>query len=83
MQDNDITVNWPGIPNAVVRRAVTGLQAVAFWTAVCIPFVYVPLLVTGLSTLGEGILMAQLLAINALALLLGHDHAREISVGSD
>lgn len=83
MQDNDITVNWPDIPNATLRRAVTCIQAVGFWTAVLIPFAYVPLLVTGLSTLDEGILMAQLLTINALGLVLGHDHAADTPAGPD
>jgi hypothetical protein len=83
MHDNDITMNWPDAPHAALRRAVTSIQSVAFWTAVLIPFAYVPLLVTGLSTLGEGLLMAQLVTVNAVALVLGHDHAEDIPVGPD
>lgn len=83
MQDNDITMNWPDAPNTALRRAVTCIRAVSFWTAVLIPFAYVPLLVTGLSTLSEGILMAQLLSVNAVALVLGHDHATDIPVSPD
>lgn len=83
MQDNDITLNWPGVPNAALRTTVVCIQAAAFWTAVLMPFAYVPLLATGLSTAGEGLLLLQLLTLNAVALIVGHDHAAAVPVEAD
>lgn len=53
------------------------LQALAFWAAVVLPFLHVPLLTTGLTSPGERHAFVVLLALNALALYAGHSHARE------
>jgi hypothetical protein len=48
---------------------------VAFWVAVGLPFLYLPLLYGGLE--GEQwIVFVGLIVANALALLLGHDYRR-------
>ncbi|WP_254823535.1 hypothetical protein [Haloglomus halophilum] len=49
------------------------LQATAFWSAVVMPFLYVPLLLGGL-TGGEFTTFVGLLLVNALVLVLGHNH---------
>lgn len=55
----------------------TPLEIVGFWSAVALPFLYVPLLVSGISTQGELLTFVGLLALNLAALLAGHDHKRE------
>jgi hypothetical protein len=51
------------------------VRALSFWSAILLPFTYLPLLAGGL-TGGELSLIAVLLAANATALLLGHNHGR-------
>jgi hypothetical protein len=56
-------------------RPVTG---VAFWAAIALPFLHVPLLLTtGLSTPGTATAFLALLALNVVALLVGHPYSRE------
>lgn len=84
MQDNDTlpgrheTVSsWLRLLGRYPRSLVTCVEGIAFWTAVLIPVVYVPLLVRGLSTTAEAFVLAQLLGINALALVVGHGYLRD------
>lgn len=49
------------------------LQATAFWSAIAMPFLYVPLLLGGL-TGSEAPAFVGLVAANGLALVLGHGH---------
>lgn len=58
----------------LLRRPV---EALAFWAAVVLPFVYLPLLVGGFETTTGLLLFAGLLLANVVALLVGHDHKRE------
>ncbi|AGB14726.1 hypothetical protein Halru_0074 [Halovivax ruber XH-70] len=57
--------------------AVTpSLTAVSFWAGTLLPIVYLPLLLAGVdSGLRFGLLVA-LLALNVVALVLGHDYPR-------
>jgi hypothetical protein len=51
------------------------LRFVAFWAAVGLPFLYLPLLYGGLQ--GDRLLVfGGLIVANVAALLLGHDHRR-------
>lgn len=59
----------------VGRLLVWGSRAVAFWTAILLPFLYVPLLVGGL-TGQELLVFGGLLVVNVVALVAGHDYAR-------
>ena len=58
----------------LARSVSTGVEQAAFWTAVVLPFLYVPLLVSGVTTSGERVALGALLALNVLALYLGHEH---------
>ena len=49
---------------------------IGFWTAVALPFLYVPLLVTGLGTMPRRITFVGLLALNVTALIVGHRYKR-------
>lgn len=53
-------------------------QATAFWSAVAMPFLYIPLLFGGL-TGGEAPAFVGLVAANGLALVLGHGHRQSES----
>lgn len=64
-------------------RPVTGLSMdsvsasvrfVGFWTAIALPFLYVPLLATGLESSGQRQTFFLLVVLNVAALLLGHRH---------
>lgn len=56
-------------------RPVTG---VAFWAAIALPFLHVPLLlVTGLSSPGTATAFVALLVLNVVSLLVGHPYSRE------
>lgn len=48
------------------------LEALGFWAAVALPFVYVPLIVTGVHTTSEVAAVAVLVAVHVLALVVGH-----------
>lgn len=49
-------------------------EQAAFWTAVVLPFLYLPLLVGGISTSGEFAALVVLLGANFVALYLGQDY---------
>lgn len=50
------------------------VRVASFWTAIVLPFMYVPLLATGLSTAAETTTFLGLLGVNLLALYAGHSH---------
>lgn len=55
----------------------TPLEMVSFWLAVALPFLYLPLLVTGVGTDGEVLSVLVLVAANVVALLVGHGYRNE------
>ncbi len=61
----------------VTRTILAPLRAVAFWLAVALPFLYVPLLFTGLSDTTAITAFLILLGANVVALLLGHSYLSE------
>jgi hypothetical protein len=60
---------------SLARFAATTVQAVAFWLAVVLPLAYLPLVAGGV-TAGELVPFVALLAVNVVALMVGHDHTR-------
>lgn len=56
--------------------AAKPVRAAAFWLAVALPFAYLPMLAGGIGTETELLTFAGLVAANAVALLVGHDHRR-------
>ncbi len=56
---------------------LTSVRGIAFWTAIALPFLYVPLLASGLQSSSVRTVFAVLVACNAVALLVGHSYARE------
>lgn len=50
------------------------IEAVGFWAAVGLPFIYVPLMLRGLDTATIQLTVAVLIAIHVLALVLGRHY---------
>lgn len=67
-QDDD------GVIERLFPTLADPIRKIGFWTAIVLPFLYVPLLVTGLSTATETGTFLILLAVNLLALYVGHAH---------
>ncbi|GCF14832.1 hypothetical protein Harman_27670 [Haloarcula mannanilytica] len=53
---------------------VSAVRGIAFWTAIALPFLYLPLLITGLNSGATRIAFVALVVCNAVALLVGHSH---------
>lgn len=61
-----------------LEDVVEPITGVAFWAAVALPFLHLPLLLaTGLSSSGTATAFVALVALNVLALLVGHSHYRD------
>lgn len=62
----------------VGSSVVSPVTGAAFWSAIALPFLHVPLLlVTGLSAQNTTTAFLALLGLNVLALLVGHPHYRD------
>lgn len=59
----------------VHRHVFTPVRAAGFWSAIALPFLYVPLVATGLETEAELTVFLALLAANVVAIALGHSHS--------
>lgn len=59
------------------RRVERALRAASFWTAVVLPFLYVPVVLDGLRTAGRVWVVLGAVLLNVLALGLGHSHRRD------
>jgi hypothetical protein len=62
----------------VGRSIVAPITGAAFWAAIALPFLHLPLLLTtGLSAEPYTDAFVALLALNVVALLVGHPHYRD------
>ena len=62
---------------SVRETVVTPVTAAAFWSAVALPFLHLPLLLlTGLSSQSTTTAFLALIALNVVALLVGHPYYR-------
>ena len=62
---------------SVRATVVTPVTAAAFWAAIALPFLYLPLLfLTGLSSQSTATAFLALLGLNVVALLVGHPYYR-------
>ncbi|WEL22535.1 hypothetical protein HBNXHr_2492 [Halorhabdus sp. BNX81] len=59
------------------RRLLEPVQGVAFWASIALPFVQVPLLLSGLHDWTAVLAFGSLLALNVLTLYVGHTYGRE------
>lgn len=60
-----------GAVAAIAAYARTATCGVAFWTAVLLPFIYLPLLFAGVSWAVEPSVIATCLAVNVVAVVVG------------
>jgi hypothetical protein len=63
------------IARRLSRQAGERVRAVAFWTAILLPFVYVPLLTLRLDTPTELFAFVTLVLAHAASLLVGYSHS--------
>jgi len=59
-----------------LRRTITVVQKTAFWVAVCVPFLYLPLVFVAPSTITD--MFGELVTLNVLALVLGHSYQKTV-----
>jgi len=60
-----------------IRESIlTPVRGMAFWTAITLPFLYLPLLAYGLESSATRLAFLALVACNAVALLIGHSYSR-------
>lgn len=62
--------------DAVTTALSRPIEAIAFWTAVALPFLYIPLLIYGLETSGQVLAFLGLITLNVIAFVLGHGYKR-------
>lgn len=66
----------PGPAASVAALVVARVRAAAFWSAVALPVVYLPLVATG-TVWEQPLAFCALLALNAVTFLVGHGHVPE------
>ena len=70
----------PDVDRRFLERTVpnlaTPIRKAGFWTAIVLPFCYVPILLYGLSSPLETVAFVGVLAVNLVALYVGHAHRR-------
>jgi len=62
---------------SVGHRLLGPIRGLAFWLAIALPFLYLPLLATGLQSSAVRSAFGVLVLSNVVALLVGHSHASE------
>jgi len=71
------TTGTVGSAAAFVRQGTSAIgsmiRRISFWSSILLPLVYLPLLSTGLGP-QTGYIVIGLLALNLIALLVGHNH---------
>lgn len=73
---NDLFALFDGTLSEPDAALVAAVRGIAFWTAIALPFLYIPLLVSGLHSTATRTAFVALVACNAVALLVGHSHTR-------
>ena len=62
---------------SIGKSLLAPIRGIAFWIAIALPFLYVPLLASGLDSTAVLTAFTALVACNAVALFVGHSHALE------
>ncbi|MBO4249245.1 hypothetical protein IL252_15620 [Halomicrobium sp. IBSBa] len=77
--NNDLRSSLQSVSSVseVGKHVLPPIRALAFWIAIALPFLYLPLLAVGLSSQTLTGAFLTLLLCNAVALLVGHKHLRE------
>lgn len=69
-------MNSTSLESVTRSRLFRPVEAFAFWTAIALPFLYVPLLVYGLETPSELAAFLGLVCLNVVAFVIGHRYNR-------
>jgi len=64
------------LAGAAVAWASDAFETVAFWSAIALPFLHLPVLLYGAPVYPDSTVVVALLAANVVALVVGHDHRR-------
>ena len=80
--NDNATTRTPGecLPEHVaslIAQIARSLEVVAFWSAIALPFLYVPLLVNGVGTTAQLTAFLTLLVLHAIAIVGGYRYNRE------
>lgn len=73
----DANVQSSNHSTASIAALARPIEAAAFWSAIALPFLYLPLLFEGLSTTSQFTAFFVLLGLHALAIVCGHRYNRE------
>lgn len=65
-----------GVERSLVELLLVPMHRAAFWAAIALPFLHLPLLVTGLDSETKTVAFALLVALNVVALVVGHPDRR-------
>ena len=72
-----LVANVSMLDSESLATVIEPFEAMAFWTAIALPFLHVPLLFTGLETTDQVLAFMGLLLLNVIALVLGHGYRRQ------
>lgn len=72
----DPPVSWTSGDLFTPARLLRPLEALAFWTAIALPFLYIPLLFYGLESPAELAAFVGLVGLNVVAFVIGHRYKR-------
>lgn len=73
-----VPLSVDALPSAL-RHALVALRAVAFWTAILLPVLYLPPLLVGHPLVVDPPMLGTLLGVNVGAIVVGHGHGRTAS----
>ena len=74
---SDLFARVGGTVPSIGDSVLSPLRGIAFWTAIALPFLYVPLLASGLESESVRTAFALLVVANVVTLIVGHPYARE------
>lgn len=64
-------------PRTVTDTVLKPVRVAGFWSAVALPFLHIPLLVTGLDGTSDTFAFLALFLLNVVALYVGHPHGED------
>ncbi|MDJ1430810.1 hypothetical protein [Halostagnicola sp. A-GB9-2] len=53
----------------------SSITAIGFWVGALLPLFYIPVFIAGVDSVGRLLLLVAFIAVNVLALWIGHDYA--------
>jgi len=69
--------NGTALFGRVLRAVLAPIEAAFFWAAIVLPFLHLPLLVSGLDSQSAVLAFVGLLGLNVVSVVIGHRHGRD------